>query len=324
MTFQESGLCYLDIMNFARKIPYGQFGHNKVHSNVTPTRTFDLSKFKLHSSSNDLLELTLHNFSEALIQKKVAQAKWSQAVHMTMGVQRVYSKIARKHYKCVVEAINKKCWVKALVHIEQCLRLVTTNNRWYVERAEINLKLSRFHSAIADFLYVLSQPVHNYATRRSVCFPTVSTDPEDGVTSNQERRSDTLRLIHSYIQFGRYLLKLRQFTQSEAQFVEAKRWIDQYCCEKTDSPTQTSFLSTELTAASPGEMLTLQDILRLYEAQDRVEDYMNLLTKSIRQSRPSVTRRIREVMHKTHEDHPEIEILSRFHRQFHRHVRGQS
>ncbi|KAF5403793.1 hypothetical protein PHET_02703 [Paragonimus heterotremus] len=227
-----------------------------------------------------------------------------------MGVQRVYSKIARKHYKCVVEAISKKHWVDALVHIEQCLRLVTTNNRWYVERAEINLKLNRFHSAIADFLYVLSQPVHSYATRRSVCFPTVSTDPEEAVSSSQEKRSDTLRLIHSYIQYGRYLLKLKQFSQAEAQFVQARFWIDQYCCEKTDSPAQTSFLSTELTAASPGEMLTLQDILRLYEAQNRVEDYMNLLTKSIRQSKPSITRRIREVLHKTHEDHPEIEILS--------------
>ncbi|KAF6779217.1 hypothetical protein AHF37_01029 [Paragonimus kellicotti] len=170
--------------------------------------------------------------------------------------------------------------------------------------------LNRFHSAIADFLYVLSQPVHNCATRRSVCFPTVSTDPEEGVTSSQERRSDTLRLIHTYIQYGRYLLKLKQFSQAEAQFVEAKYWIDQYCYEKADSPAQTSFLSSEMTAATPGEMLTLQDILRLYEAQNKVEDYMNLLTKSIRQSRPSITRRIREVLRKTHEDHPEIEILS--------------
>ncbi|KAF8561205.1 hypothetical protein P879_05468 [Paragonimus westermani] len=142
MSSQESNLCYLDIANFARRVPYGQFGHNKIHKNVIPTRTFDLSKFKLRSGSNDLLELTLHNFSEALIQKKVAQAKWNQAVHVTMSVQRVYSKIARKHYKCVVEAISKKCWVNALVHIEQCLRLVTTNNRWYIERAEINLKVS--------------------------------------------------------------------------------------------------------------------------------------------------------------------------------------
>ncbi|KAF8566408.1 hypothetical protein P879_08876 [Paragonimus westermani] len=128
--------------------------------------------------------------------------------------------------------------------------------------------------------------------------------------SSQERRSDMLRLIQSYIQYGRYLLKLKQFSQAEAQFVEAKFWIDQYCCEKTDSCTQTSFFSTELTVASPGEMLTLQDFLRLYEAQNKVEEYMNLLTKSIRQCRPPITRRIREVLHKTHEDHQEIEIPS--------------
>ncbi|TNN17356.1 hypothetical protein EWB00_011099 [Schistosoma japonicum] len=70
--------------------------------------------------------------------RKISQ-KYTTSFQLTTA--QYFRTTIRKHHKCVEMAIKNKDMVKAMHHIDQCIRLAPSNAKFYIKRSEIYVKI---------------------------------------------------------------------------------------------------------------------------------------------------------------------------------------
>ncbi|CAH8850619.1 unnamed protein product [Trichobilharzia szidati] len=76
--------------------------------------------------------------------------------YMKMTIGQYFTTTIRKHHRCVEMAMNNADMLKAMHHIDQCIKLAPNNARFHIERAEIYAKLQDYQHAISDLHIALS------------------------------------------------------------------------------------------------------------------------------------------------------------------------
>ncbi|CAH8497034.1 unnamed protein product [Schistosoma turkestanicum] len=261
----ENKVVCIDVENRPRFPANEQLGHNIAIEG--------LRSDKLKSVSADLYSFSNSNSNNSTA---VRNESINQISPFKLTTAQYFSTTIRKHHKCVEMAIKNKDMTKAIHHIDQCIKMAPQNAKFYIERAEIYVKLFDYQHAINDLHLALSLGSKSLDSK-SINEDLKNTESESpsfiSVSLNCTEYENALLMTGQlHVIYGKTLNNEGKLEEALKQCELGKNFIDQYAQMKN------SIIKSSIT---PGILITLMDVLKVYESMKRNNDYIDLITKCI-------------------------------------------
>ncbi|KAK4471945.1 hypothetical protein MN116_005325 [Schistosoma mekongi] len=259
----ENKVVCIDVESRSRYPAYEQLGHNTVIEALK-------SSHELQSVSPAAGSFP---YNSSMPVRKISQ-KYATSFQLTTA--QYFRTTIRKHHKCVEMAMKNKDMVKAMHHIDQCIRLAPSNAKFYIKRSEIYVKLSDFQHAINDLHLALSlgsKSLDTVSINQDVMNSDLQSPSIMCVNLNRAEYENALLMTgHLHFIYGKHLNDDEKYEEALKQFDVSKSFIDQYA-QMNDLIMNSS--------VTPGMLITLMGVLKVYESTRRNNDYIELITKCI-------------------------------------------